>query len=133
MKETTLSYFALVRNSWSYVSRALDPLVRTDALQDAELLRQHVSLIVDDVPEVRNDKEGGEVGFDNSRFLRALDENSRNLYSNEILRFVQATSSPDVDSDPFLLWKTHEFRFPSLSENAKDVLPVQASSMALES
>lgn len=67
-------------------------------------------------------------------FEQMLDENSVDLAQDDkITRFLRATGAGARKIDPIDWWKNQEDKFPTLSKVTRDVLSIQASSVASES
>lgn len=116
-----LSNFALI----------LDPKFANDYLNDDQWLRPIVQLPENAERQVALTQEVGEQSI----FTQLLDSaNSRDggsLY--EINFFLRATSFADPLTDPLQWWKSNSARFPTISKVARDVLGIQASSVASQS
>ena len=52
---------------------------------------------------------------------------------DEVVKFLRATASADRGLDPLQWWKGNEDRFPTISLVARNIMAVQASSVASES
>ena len=133
MKKKLEQYKDLIKSSTAQLASALDPRIRSYGAADGDLLRKNLPVIAStqDIPEVVCMTGNGGA---RNVFQQVLDDRSRDGEANdEVARFVRFTATSDHDADPFSWWKAHDKRFPALAKLARDLLPVQASSVASES
>jgi len=125
-------YKELICSETANLARILDPRFSNDILNDYGVLRRNVNLVCDVVDEAsqKKNREGEKGGV----LAKLLSEDQQPLSSpyDEISRYIQSTTIGDMSIDPLLWWKTNESRFPSIAIVARDILSVQATSVASE-
>jgi len=68
---------------------------------------------------------------EDKEYLHAMRKRSRTSFTNEFDNYIQAPPDPEIDSS-LAWWKSHEDRYPKMSQMARDILSVPASGSGVE-
>lgn len=133
MLEKLNSYSELINTELSDLSRILDPRIRNDCISDTDILRSNINL-----PQSLDNEDNGTDAQETSgkSILDNIFEEDSLMgveSGDEIARFIRATSQAARGVDALDWWKENESKFPTIASRARDVLAVQASSVASES
>ena len=108
----------------------LDPRFPNDVQRDGDILRTKICVTTNDVTPTSNMTAKRKSLFAS---LIEAEEPSINSPLDEIGRYLHATMSADINTDPLLWWKNHEANFPNIARSARDYLAAQSTSVASES
>lgn len=125
------NYMAHIENPLSTLARILDPRFRNNFICDCDQLRALVPLPAD----LRPSTAGHGTEVKRRSFLEEfMDEDSMSgPADDEISVFMRSTMNADRSIDVLSWWMQNQKRYPTLAKTARDVLAVQASSVASES
>ena len=134
MQKKLYSYRGVIISDIYKLAQIFDPRFSNDIIRDSDTLRRHIHL--DSTQQVTPPSPfTTTVEPERSLFEKLLDEDSMGGFSidDEITRYLRATSVGDKRAAPLIWWKLNESRFPTIAAVARDVLAIQASSVASES
>lgn len=126
-------YDGVLCNELAQLAKVLEHRFGNDILEDSNMLHKYVDLPSTIEPcTVQTYYEiTPSSGLD---FMRQLleDDSMYERFDDEVITFLRNTAIGDKRADPFIWWKTNEHRYPHIVTLSRDILSIQASSVASE-
>lgn len=133
MADKLNKYDSVLCSELAKLAQIVDPRFGSDILSDSDILRKYVVIPEDGSSnaEVIHNEPQGASGV---TFMQTLlnEDSLLDLYDDEVVSFLRATSIGDKRADPFEWWRSNEKRYPTIAPLARDVLAIQASSVCSE-